>query len=45
MKSLWGGRFSESQNDFFFAFNESFSFDRRLALVDVRGSVAYARGL
>ncbi len=45
MKSLWGGRFSEKQDDFFFAFNESFSFDRRLALVDVLGSVAYARGL
>ncbi len=45
MKSLWGGRFSEKQDDFFFAFNESFSFDRRLALVDIAGSVAYARGL
>ncbi|MFY7928591.1 MAG: argininosuccinate lyase [Oligoflexus sp.] len=45
MTSLWGGRFSEKQDDFFFAFNESFSFDRRLAVVDIVGSMAYARGL
>jgi len=45
MKSLWGGRFSEKQNDFFFQFNESFSFDMRLAEVDIIGSQAYAKGL
>lgn len=45
MKSLWGGRFSEKQNDFFFQFNESFSFDMRLAEVDIIGSKAYAKGL
>lgn len=45
MKSLWGGRFSDKQDDFFFRFNESFSFDRRLAAVDILGSKAYARGL
>ncbi len=44
-KSLWGGRFGEKQDDFFFQFNESFSFDRRLATVDILGSLAYARGL
>lgn len=45
MKSLWGGRFSEKQDDFFFTFNASFRFDVRLAEVDVIGSIAYARGL
>ncbi len=45
MKSLWGGRFSEKQDDFFFQFNESFSFDIRLAEVDVIGSKAYAKAL
>jgi argininosuccinate lyase len=45
MKSLWGGRFSEKQDDFFFAFNASFRFDVRLAEVDVIGSLAYARAL
>lgn len=42
---LWGGRFNEEQDDFFFSFNQSFSFDRRLAAVDVLGSIAYAKGL
>ncbi|MES2744323.1 MAG: argininosuccinate lyase, partial [Bdellovibrionota bacterium] len=45
MKSLWGGRFSEKQDDFFFSFNASFRFDVRLAEVDVIGSMAYARAL
>ncbi len=45
MKSLWGGRFSEKQDDFFFHFNESFSFDVRLAEVDIIGSKAYAKAL
>jgi argininosuccinate lyase len=45
MKSLWGGRFSEKQDDFFFQFNESFSFDVRLAEVDIIGSKAYAKAL
>lgn len=45
MKSLWGGRFNEKQDSFFFSFNESFSFDRRLAVVDIKASIAYARGL
>lgn len=45
MKSLWGGRFSENPDNFFFAFNASFRFDVRLAEVDVIGSMAYARAL
>ncbi len=45
MKSLWGGRFSEKQDNFFFTFNASFRFDVRLAEVDIIGSMAYARGL
>ncbi len=45
MKSLWGGRFNEKQDDFFFRFNASFRFDSRMAEVDVIGSMAYARAL
>lgn len=45
MKSLWGGRFSEKQDDFFFNFNASFRFDVRMAEVDVIGSMAYAKAL
>lgn len=45
MKALWGGRFSGKQDDFFFRFNESFSFDQRLAEPDIIASKAYARAL
>lgn len=42
---LWGGRFSEGQDETFAAFNNSFSFDKRLFFADVRGSIAHAGGL
>ncbi len=44
-KNLWGGRFKGKADPGFAAFNNSFSFDRRLFEADIVGSVAYARAL
>jgi argininosuccinate lyase len=44
-KKLWGGRFSEDIDPLMEKFNESLSFDRRMAQEDVRGSMGYARAL
>lgn len=44
-KNLWGGRFTESPDETFAAFNNSFRFDRRLFSADVRASIAHANGL
>jgi argininosuccinate lyase len=43
--TLWGGRFSENQNQLAAEFNNSLPFDWRLAAVDVRGSIAWALAL
>ena len=40
--TLWGGRFSESTDAFVQRFTASVAFDRRLALHDIRGSLAHA---
>ncbi|MFQ3567342.1 MAG: argininosuccinate lyase [Aggregatilineales bacterium] len=42
---LWGGRFSEPSAAELRALNDSLSFDQRLALHDIAGSLAYARAL
>lgn len=42
---LWGGRFRKPIAPEFERFSESYSFDRRLALAEIRGSRAHARGL
>lgn len=42
---LWGGRFQEPTDAFVEAFTASIEFDRRLALVDIQGSMAHARML
>ncbi len=42
---LWGGRFSEPLARNVKVLNASFPFDRRLAAVDVEGSIAYATAL
>jgi argininosuccinate lyase len=42
---LWGGRFTEKPDETFAAFNNSFSFDKRLFAADVRGCVGHANGL
>jgi argininosuccinate lyase len=39
---LWGGRFSESTDQFVQEFTASVSFDRRLYAHDIRGSIAHA---
>ncbi|HEU4740179.1 MAG TPA: argininosuccinate lyase [Meiothermus sp.] len=38
----WGGRFSETPNQLAQEFNASWTFDQRLALVDIEGSLAHA---
>jgi len=44
-KKLWGGRFKESTDKLVEKFTESVSFDKRLALVDIAGSIAHAEML
>ena len=44
-KKLWGGRFSEGTDEFVEEFTESVSFDKNLALYDIRGSIAHAKML
>lgn len=42
---LWGGRFSGRRDPLFERFSESFSFDQRLILYDLRVNRAYVRAL
>ena len=44
-KKLWGGAFSEKIDPLMEKFNESLSFDRRMALEDIEGSIGYASAL
>ncbi len=44
-KNLWGGRFTESADETFAEFNNSFKFDRKLFEADVRASIAHCEGL
>lgn len=41
-KRMWGGRFSESTDALVQEFNASVTFDKRLALQDLMGSIAHA---
>ena len=43
--TLWGGRFSGKLDPQAWALNASLGFDRRLALQDVRGSIAWVQAL
>ncbi|MFP3896747.1 MAG: argininosuccinate lyase [Anaerolineales bacterium] len=45
MSKLWGGRYTGATDDLMWRFNASIDFDRRLAGVDIEGSMAYARAL
>jgi len=45
MTSLWGGRFSGKLDQKAFALNTSLPFDQRMAIQDVKGSVAWATAL
>ncbi len=42
---MWGGRFSEPTDAFVEAFTASVSFDQRMALADIEGSLAHAKTL
>ncbi len=42
---MWGGRFNEPTDAFVEAFTASVSFDQRMALVDIEGSLAHAKML
>jgi len=44
-EQLWGGRFTESPDETFAAFNNSLGFDQRLLAADVKASIAHANGL
>ncbi|WP_038055866.1 argininosuccinate lyase [Thermodesulfobacterium hydrogeniphilum] len=44
-KKPWGGRFQEETDKFFEDFSESVSFDYKLALYEVKASLAYAQAL
>lgn len=45
MSKLWGGRFSSGLDPIAWEYNASISFDWRLAEVDIRGSIAWAKAL
>jgi len=44
-KKAWAGRFAAASNPVMEAFTSSLAFDKRLALYDIRGSVAHCRML
>lgn len=41
-KRMWGGRFEEETDKLVEIFNESISFDQKMALQDIQGSIAHA---
>ena len=43
--TLWGGRFEGAPDEALRVLNDSLPFDRRMALQDVDGSIAYARAI
>jgi len=45
MKKLWGSRFSKKTSSLADKFSSSISFDKRLAVYDVKGSIAHAKML
>lgn len=45
MKKLWGGRFESELDPIAWEYNASLPFDWRLAMVDLRGSMAWAKAL
>ncbi len=45
MKKLWSGRFSEPTDKLVDEFNASIAFDQRMALHDIKGSIAHVRML
>jgi argininosuccinate lyase len=45
INKAWAGRFTEASNPLLEAFTSSLAFDQRLALYDIRGSIAHCRML
>ena len=45
MENLWGGRFKKEINKEMKEFTSSFSFDKKLAVYDITGSIAHAKML
>lgn len=45
MSKLWGGRFGQKTDQLVHQYNASIGFDMRLAMQDIAGSIAYAKGL
>ncbi|KAF6765101.1 argininosuccinate lyase [Ephemerocybe angulata] len=44
-QKLWGGRFTGKTDPLMHAFNQSLKYDQRMHDADIRGSIAYAKGL
>ncbi|KAJ8586650.1 putative argininosuccinate lyase [Rhizopogon salebrosus TDB-379] len=44
-QKLWGGRFTGKTDPLMHAFNQSLKYDQRMHAADIRGSIAYAKGL
>lgn len=44
-QKLWGGRFTGKTDPLMHAFNQCISYDKRMNLVDLRGSIAYTKAL
>ena len=45
MKKVWGGRFKESTDELMESFSASISFDKRLYVCDIEGSIAHCKML
>jgi len=44
-QKLWGGRFTGKTDPLMHEFNQSLKYDQRMHSADIRGSIAYAKGL
>ena len=45
MAQLWGGRFTKKTDQEVYDFNASITFDQRMAMQDIRGSLAHVKML
>ncbi|KAJ8075433.1 glutamate N-acetyltransferase [Marasmius tenuissimus] len=44
-QKLWGGRFTGKTDPLMHDFNQSLQYDQRMHASDIKGSIAYAKGL
>ena len=42
MAKMWAGRFSKEEDEAVNDFNSSIAFDKRMAVQDIKGSIAHA---